>query len=230
MLVVFVTLSIQFLSPRFGVVAMAPNLIPVVMFFGILGWSGTPLGLATAMIAAIAIGTGVDEAVHLLAEFNYHIRKDADQPAAVLAALRTIGPPVVYTTAALVVGVLVLLWSNFVPLQQFGAFTALSVVVSLLVDLLVLPAILVSARFVTLWDVRPTPHRRCDRGRRHGATGRRSTLSHHASATLSPHRGDRVPQSDPYSQRPTRALEPAAAPDTSRALRVAPRREQRDAS
>lgn len=151
--VVFVTLSLQFLSPRFGLVAMAPNLIPIVMFFGILGWSGTPLGIATAMIAAIALGTGVDEAVHLLAEFNHHVRKNADSRAAVLAALRSIGPPVVYNTAALVIGVLVLVGSSFVPLQQFGLFTAINVVVSLLVDLLVLPAILVTARFVTLWDV-----------------------------------------------------------------------------
>jgi predicted RND superfamily exporter protein len=151
--VVFVTLSLQFLSPRFGLVAMAPNLIPIVMFFGILGWSGIPLGMATAMIAAIALGTGVDEAVHLLAEFNHHVRKSADPPAAVLAALRSIGPPVVYNTAALVVGVLVLLGSNFVPLQQFGLFTAINIVVSLLVDLIVLPAILVTARFVTVWDV-----------------------------------------------------------------------------
>jgi hypothetical protein len=151
--VVFVTLSLQFLSPRFGLVAMAPNLIPIVMFFGILGWSGTPLGMATAMIAAIALGTGVDEAVHLLAEFNHHVRKSADPPAAVLAALRSIGPPVVYNTAALVVGVLVLLGSNFVPLQQFGLFTAINIVVSLLVDLIVLPAILVTARFVTVWDL-----------------------------------------------------------------------------
>jgi predicted RND superfamily exporter protein len=153
LLVVFVTLSLQFLSPRFGIVAMAPNLVPIVMFFGILGWSSTPLGMATAMIAAITLGIGVDEAVHLLAEFNSHIRKNADQRVAVLAALQSIGPPILYNTAALVVGVLVLLWSNFVPLQQFGAFTAVNVVMSLLVDLLVLPAILVTTRFVTLWDV-----------------------------------------------------------------------------
>jgi predicted RND superfamily exporter protein len=150
--VVFAVLTIQFLSPRFGLVAMGPNLVPIVAFFGVLGWSGTPLGMATAMIAAIALGIGVDEAVHLLADFNDHVRKSADQHEATLGALRGVGPPLVYNAVSLVCGVLVLLASNFVPLQQFGLFTALNVVGSLFTDLILLPAILVSTRFVTLWD------------------------------------------------------------------------------
>jgi len=150
--VVFAVLTIQFLSPRFGLVAMGPNLVPIVVFFGVLGWSGTPLGISTAMIAAIALGIGVDEAVHLLADFNDHVRKTADQRGAAIAALRGVGPPLVYNAASLFCGVLVLLASNFVPLQQFGLFTALNVVGSLFTDLILLPAILVSTRFVTLWD------------------------------------------------------------------------------
>jgi hypothetical protein len=153
LVVVFAILSVQFLSPRFGLVAMVPNLVPIVVFFGVLGWLGISLNLATAMIASISLGIGVDEAVHLLAEFNHHVRRHADQRAAILAALQTVGPPVVYSTAALTVGFLVLCGSSFVPLRQFGAFSALNVAGSLVSDLVLLPAILVSARFVTLWDV-----------------------------------------------------------------------------
>jgi predicted RND superfamily exporter protein len=151
--VVFAVLTIQFLSPRFGLVAMGPNLVPIVVFFGVLGWTGTPLGMATAMIASIALGVGVDEAVHLLADFNHHVHKTANQREAAIAALRGVGPPLVYNAASLFFGVLVLLASNFVPLRQFGALTALNVVGSLLTDLMLLPAILVSTRFVTLWEV-----------------------------------------------------------------------------
>jgi hypothetical protein len=109
--------------------------------------------MATAMIASIALGVGVDEAVHLLADFNHHVRQTADQRGAALAALRGVGPPLVYSAASLLLGVMVLLASHFVPLQQFGALTGLNVVLSLLTDLIILPAILVSTRFVTLWDV-----------------------------------------------------------------------------
>ena len=152
MLVVFLVLSLQFLSPRFGLVAMGPNLVPIVVFFGVLGWTQTPLGMATAMIAAIALGIGVDEAVHLLADFNHHVRRTANQEEAAVAALRGVGPPLVYSAASLLAGMLVLLASNFVPLKQFGALAALNVAGSLLTDLILLPAILVSTRFVTLWD------------------------------------------------------------------------------
>jgi hypothetical protein len=68
-------------------------------------------------------------------------------------APRGVGPLLIYNTASLMFGMLTLLASNFVPLQQFGLFTALNVVLSLLTDLILLPAILVSTRFVTLWDV-----------------------------------------------------------------------------
>jgi uncharacterized membrane protein YdfJ with MMPL/SSD domain len=153
MIVVFLVLSLQFLSLRFGLVAMVPNLVPIVLFFGMLGWTGISLSLATSMIASIALGIGVDEAVHLLSEFNHHVRKHADERAAVIAAMQSVGPPLVYSTLALTLGFLVLVGSSFVPLRHFGWFSAMNVVASLFADLMLLPIVLVSTRFVTLWDV-----------------------------------------------------------------------------
>jgi hypothetical protein len=153
MIVVFLVLSLQFLSLRFGLVAMVPNLVPIVLFFGMLGWTGISLSLATSMIASIALGIGVDEAVHLLSEFNHHVRKHADERAAVRAAMQSVGPPLVYSTVALTLGFLVLAGSSFVPLRHFGWFSAMNVVASLFADLILLPIVLVSTRFVTLWDV-----------------------------------------------------------------------------
>jgi predicted RND superfamily exporter protein len=151
--IVFAVLSIHFLSVRYGLVAMVPNLIPIVIFFGVLGWAGVSLSLSTAIIACIAVGIGVDEAVHLLSEFNHQVRRDPDQERAVLAAMRSVGPPVVYTTVALFLGFLVPALSSFVPVRQFAVLSAINVVPSLLGDLVLLPALLVTARFVTLWDV-----------------------------------------------------------------------------
>jgi hypothetical protein len=153
MVVVFLVLSLQFLSLRFGLVAMVPNLVPIIIFFGMLGWTGISLSLATSMIASIALGIGVDEAVHLLSEFNHHVRKHADERAAVIAAMQSVGPPLVYSTLALTLGFLVLVGSSFVPLRHFGWLSALNVVTSLFADLMLLPIVLVSTRFVTLWDV-----------------------------------------------------------------------------
>jgi predicted RND superfamily exporter protein len=153
MAVVFSIMSLMFLSFRFGLVAMVPNLIPIVIFFGLLGWTDTPLSISTVVIASIALGLGVDEAIHLMSEFNHAIHDNPDQERAVLIAMQTVGPPVIYTTGALFFGFLVPAWSNFVPVRQFGILSSLNVATSLLADLLLLPALLVTTRFVTLWDV-----------------------------------------------------------------------------
>ena len=150
---VFAALSLQFLSMRFGAVAMVPNLVPIVMFFGILGWGGISLSISTAMIASISLGLGVDEAIHLLAEFKHQLGTYADEAQAALLAVRGVGPPLVVSTAALFLGFLIPVCSNFVPVRQFGALTAIIVVPSLFADLLLLPALLASTRFVTLWEL-----------------------------------------------------------------------------
>jgi CRP-like cAMP-binding protein len=163
LLIVFVTLSVFFLSIRLGLLALVPNLVPIVIFFGVLGWADIPLSISTAVIASIALGMGVDEAIHLLSEFHHHVRRHADQRRAVREAMQTVGPPVVYTTVALSLGFLVPCLSSFVPVRQFGYLSALNVGTSLLADLLFLPALVASVRFVTLWDVLrvrlgPAPH------------------------------------------------------------------------
>jgi hypothetical protein len=151
--IVFAILALMFLSVRFGVVAMVPNVVPIFVFFGLLGWADIPLSISTAIIASISIGIGVDEAVHFLAEFNHHLRRKPDQQAALLGALRSVGPPILYATSALSLGLLVPGLSNFAPVRYFGVLSAATIAVSLVTDLVLLPALLASARFVTLWDV-----------------------------------------------------------------------------
>ena len=153
LVVIFVTMSAYFVSVRLGLVAMLPNLVPIVLYFGILGWTGIPLSITTALIASMALGLGVDEAIHLLSEFNRRVRVHGDQQRAIHEAMATVGPPVVFTTLALTFGALAQAVSGFVPIQQFAWFSALNVVTSLFADLLLMPALVSSVRFVTIWDL-----------------------------------------------------------------------------
>ncbi len=145
--VVFVAMAIFFSSLRLAVAAMLPNLVPIVVYFGLLGWTGIPLGMSTALIASMALGLGVDEAVHLLSDFDAALRRHGDRVHAIREAMSTVGPPVVFTTVALSLGFLVQALSGFVPVRQFGALSALNVFTSLLADLLLLPAFVASLRF-----------------------------------------------------------------------------------
>jgi uncharacterized protein len=155
-IVVFSAMSLFFVSIRLGLVAMIPNLVPIAIFFGLLGWLDIPLSISTGVIASIALGIGVDEAIHLLAEFKHHIQRVEDQDDAVVAAMSTVGPAVVITTIALSLGFLVPALSSFVPIRQFALLASMNVVISLLADLFLLPACLATMRFVTLWELLTT--------------------------------------------------------------------------
>jgi predicted RND superfamily exporter protein len=153
MVVIFLVMSILFLSAKVGFVAMVPNTLPVVIFFGLMGWSGIMLNLGTSIIAAIALGIAVDNTIHYMVRFNAELRTTYDQEGALLRALETIGRPIVYTSFALTLGFLTVCRSRFVPLQSFGLLSAATMLAALVTNVLLLPALLATTKIVTLWDL-----------------------------------------------------------------------------
>ncbi|MCP5464419.1 MAG: MMPL family transporter [Deltaproteobacteria bacterium] len=129
-------------SWKWGLISMIPNLVPIVMVFGLMGWVGIPLNMITLMIASIAIGIAVDDTIHL----TIHIRKKTTEGMglddAIVSAFHHIGLAVISTSVILALGFLTMVISSFIPTQQFGFYTALTVVFALLCDLLLLPAVL----------------------------------------------------------------------------------------
>ena len=72
--VIFVVMSLLFLSAKVGFIAMLPNIVPVMFFFGILGWSNIMLNIGTSIIAAIALGIAVDNTIHYMVRFNRELQ------------------------------------------------------------------------------------------------------------------------------------------------------------
>lgn len=153
MLVVFVILSALFTSWRAGFWAMLPNVIPVSVYFGMLGFTGIPLSPTTSLIACIVLGIAVDDTIHYLARFSVDARRRASEARAVYSALRTVIRPVTFTTIALVTGFLVLTSSELQNQVQFGALAAFTLLIAWLTDILFTPALASGVRIVTLWDV-----------------------------------------------------------------------------
>jgi CRP-like cAMP-binding protein/predicted exporter len=148
-----VVLSVLFLSVRVGAVALLPNVFPIVVLFGIMGWTGISLNLSTSLIATIAIGIAIDDTIHFLSFFNGALRESADQGQAARTTLRTIGPAMVFTSVALAIGFGVIGFSGFVPIQHFGILASVTMLVALVGDLFLTPALMQRIRLVTLWDV-----------------------------------------------------------------------------
>lgn len=151
--VIFVVMSLLFLSAKVGFIAMLPNVVPVMFFFGILGWSNIMLNIGTSVIAAIALGIAVDNTIHYMVRFNRELQATYDERRSLAAALSTVGRPIVYTSVALTLGFLVMRLSDFVPIRDFGSLSAATMLAALVTNVVLLPALLAQTRIVTLWDL-----------------------------------------------------------------------------
>ncbi|MFN2376893.1 MAG: MMPL family transporter, partial [Candidatus Binatia bacterium] len=161
--IIFLVLSIMFLSLRVGLMAMIPNVIPNVVFFGVMGFGGIELNLATSIIAAVALGISVDDTVHYMARLNRVVKTTGTQREALLATLHIVGRPVIATTVTLAAGFLVMVTSNFAIISTFGWLTALTLMVALVTNLFLVPAILATVPVISVWDLvssrlGPSPH------------------------------------------------------------------------
>ena len=142
--VTFIFTILIFLCRSFkvGLACMIPAGLPVLMFFGLLGWSGLSLNVNTSVIAAIAIGIGVDNCIQYLVRFQ-HCRKEGLSPhAAAGESLTRAGGPMSAAAAVVVLGFLVFGLSRFAPVSQFGLLSAFVMGFNLVTNLLLLPTLL----------------------------------------------------------------------------------------
>lgn len=153
LVVIFVVMSLMFLSVRIGLLAILPNVVPIVVFFGILGWGGIYLNLGTSLIGAVVLGLAIDSTIHYMARFNRELRGEVDQGAAIARTLRAVGAPLIYTTSALVLGFLTFAFSSFMPIQNFGVLSGVTLATALGANLALLPALLATTKIITLWDL-----------------------------------------------------------------------------
>ncbi len=150
--VIFLVLALLFQSPRAGLFAMIPNMIPIAVYFGTLGLLGIPLNVTTALVACAVLGIAVDDSIHFLTRFNEAARVRADESSGVADALRQTLRPITVTTAALVAGFLALASSELRGQVEFGVLAAFTLAFAWLLDITFTPALCGKLRFVTLWD------------------------------------------------------------------------------
>lgn len=151
--VIFIVMSLMFLSLKVGLLAIVPNVLPILVFFGAMGWGGVYLNLGTSLIAAIALGIAVDSTIHYMARLNVELKGAVDQVSALVTTLRIVGPPILYATVALFLGFLTFGFSSFVPIQQFGVLSAATMGTALITNLVLLPAVLGTTKIITVWDL-----------------------------------------------------------------------------
>ncbi|MEJ2731287.1 MAG: MMPL family transporter [Deltaproteobacteria bacterium] len=153
MVLVFGIMFALFLSLKVGLIAVVPNVFPIIINFGIMGWFGIELSMATSLIASIAIGLAVDDTIHYLVRFNREFKTDLDEKRAIKDTLTHVGKPITFTTVTICVGFSVLMFSSFKPTAIFGAMMVITSLSALIGDLILLPSLIQHVEVVTLWDL-----------------------------------------------------------------------------
>ena len=141
LIIVILLLSLIFRSPLGGVLAVVPITITILVNFAVMGYSGIGLDSFTAMIASIAIGLGIDYAIHFLTRFRDELKVDGDELAALQRTLGTTGISILINTLSVGLGFSVLLAAGGQHIRRFGGLTAMTMIVSAIFTLLLLPSL-----------------------------------------------------------------------------------------
>lgn len=149
---IFVVMSIFLLSARTGFIAMLPNIVPILILFGIMGWFKITLNFSTSLIACIALGNVVDDTVHTMSFYNDQLKTVLDPDEAMRRTMKAMSKPAIYTSLSLFCGFTILAASDFVPVREFGWLTGLTIMIAIIGDQVMLPALLSTVRITTLWD------------------------------------------------------------------------------
>jgi predicted RND superfamily exporter protein len=135
-------------SFRLGLLALVPNILPVAMILGFMGFCGINLDVATVLIASIVIGLAVNDTTHMFFRFREELVENGlSAPDAVRATMRGTGRAIVASSLILAAGFFVLVFASVKSISTFGLLTMVATLFALLADLVVTPALLVCVRF-----------------------------------------------------------------------------------
>jgi hypothetical protein len=130
-------------SVKYGIVSMLPNILPIAFVMALMKVTGAPLDMFTMLIGSIAIGLAVDDTVHFMHGFMRGYAKHGDANKAVRDTLHTSGRAMVITSTVLMLGFVIYVFSAMNNLINFGIFTSLCILVALLADFWMIPALVI---------------------------------------------------------------------------------------
>jgi len=140
-----------------GAVVMLPNVLPVLVVFGGMGWLGVPIDIGSMMAASIALGVAVDDTIHFLTWYREGLSHLGDRASAIVFAYRRAGPPTFQAAIISGLGLAVLAFSTFTPTQRMGWLMMTILIAGVVAELIMMPAILAGPLGKPFDLRRPTP-------------------------------------------------------------------------
>jgi hypothetical protein len=140
-IIVFLFCLIVYRSFRLGFLSIVPLTVSTLFTFGLMGFLEIRLNMATAIITSIAVGVGVDFAIHYITHFREEIDKGLNYHDATVATMNSSGKAIVYDMLSNVLGFTVFIVSDFVPVQNFGWLVSLNMITVTIGTLIFLPVL-----------------------------------------------------------------------------------------
>lgn len=138
-------MAFLFRSFKMIIISLIPNLLPLIITAGVMGFSEIPLKPSTILVFSIAFGISVDDTIHFLAKYRQELIANGWKiNKAVFAALRETGISMFYTSIVLFFGFSVFMSSNFGGTQALGGLVAVTLLMAMLANLILLPSLLIS--------------------------------------------------------------------------------------
>ena len=127
---------------RIGMLSMIPNLFPIFLTLGLMGWLGIPLELFTMLVGSISLGLAVDDTIHFMHNFQRYFAQSRNVKQAVMETLHSTGRAMLITTCVLSTGFFVFMFASMNSLFNFGWLTGFTIIMALLSDYFIAPALM----------------------------------------------------------------------------------------
>ncbi len=145
--IIVVLLSLMFRRISAGLIGVIPITITAIVSFGVMGLLNIPLSTTTALISSIAVGVGIDYAVHFMERFRVAAKRTGDVFATIADAMHHSGRAIMFNAVVVIAGFLVLLFSAFPPNRALGALVSGNMFISLLGTVTIMVVVMVQTKF-----------------------------------------------------------------------------------
>jgi uncharacterized protein len=132
-----------FKSWRILLCSLLPNVIPLVITAGVMGWVGIALKPSTVLIFSVALGIAIDITIRFLVNFKQQLAKDSDPKVTVVDTIHSTGLSIIYTSIVLIAGFVIFCFSGFGGTKALGWLTSLTLVTATIANLVLLPALII---------------------------------------------------------------------------------------
>jgi hypothetical protein len=143
-LLIAICMLYLFRSIRILICSLLPNLIPLVITAGVMGWVGVPLKPSTVLVFSIALGIAIDITIRFLVNFKQDTNVNGTVESTVIRTIHSTGISIVYTSLVLIAGFVIFCFSGFGGTQALGWLTSLTLVMATMTNLIFLPALLIA--------------------------------------------------------------------------------------